>query len=107
VVYSAVRAFAFKVLTACSSGKRAAELLKLDWDTVHGIMSRPVERGLQKRSVEEVKQVGMDEKSLLSGQNYVSVLTDLDESRVLEVVAGRTEESATEPWKSPPESQRK
>jgi len=100
-------AFAIKVLTACSSVKRAAELLKLDWDTVHSIMSRAVERGLQRRSVEEVKHVGMDEKSFLSGHNYVSVLTDLDESRVLEVVPGRTEESATELWKSLPESQRK
>jgi len=100
-------AFAIKVLTACSSVKRAAELLKLDWDTVHSIMSRAVERGLQRRSVEEVKHVGMDEKSFLSGHNYVSVLTDLDQSRVLEVVPGRTEESATELWKSLPESQRK
>jgi transposase len=100
-------AFAIKVLTACSSVKRAAELLKLDWDTVHSIMSRAVERGLRRRSVEEVQHVGMDEKSFLSGHNYVSVLTDLDESRVLEVVPGRTEESATELWKSLPESQRK
>jgi transposase len=100
-------AFAIKVLTACSSAKRAAELLKLDWDTVPSIMSRTVERGLQRRSVEEVKHVGMDEKSFLSGHNYVSVLTDLDQSRALEVIPGTTEESATELWKSLPESQRK
>ncbi len=67
-------------------------------------MSRAVERGLHRRSVEEVNCIGMDEKSFLSGHNYVSVLTDLDESRVLEVVSGRTEESATELWKSLPES---
>jgi transposase len=53
-------AFAIKVLAACSSVKRATELLKLEWDTAHGIMSRAVERGLKRRSVEEVKQVGMD-----------------------------------------------
>jgi transposase len=70
-------------------------------------MSRTIERGLQKRSVEEVIQVGMDEKSFLSGHDYVSVLTDLDESRVLEVAPGRIEESATELWKSLPLSQRK
>ncbi len=33
-------AFAIKVLTACSSVKRAAKLLKLDGDAVHSIMSR-------------------------------------------------------------------
>ncbi len=100
-------AFAIKVLSACSSVKRAAELLKLDWDTAHAIMGRAVERGLKRRSTEEVKYVGMDEKSFLRGQNYVSVLTDLDVSRVLEVVPGRTEESATELWKSLPNSQLK
>jgi transposase len=105
--FTLLEAFAVKVLTACSSVKRAAELLKLDWDTVHSIMSRAVDRGLRRRSVEEVKHVGMDEKSFLSGHNYFSVLTDLNESRVLEVVPGRTEESATELWKSLPESQRK
>jgi transposase len=79
-------AFAIKVLTPCSSVKRATMLLKLDWDTVLGIMSRTVERGLQRRPMQEVKQVGIDEKCFQSGQNYVSVLTDLNESRVLEVV---------------------
>jgi hypothetical protein len=48
-------AFAIKVLTACSSVKRAAELLKLDCDTVHSIMSRAVEQGPRRRSMEEVK----------------------------------------------------
>jgi transposase len=57
--------------------------------------------------VEEVKQVGMDEKSFLSGHSYVSVVTDLDESRVLEVATRRIEESATGLWKALPQSQRK
>jgi transposase len=69
---------------------------------VYSIMTRAVERGLQRRSVEEVKHVGMDERSLLCGHNYVSVLIDVDESRVLEVAPGRTEASAKELWKSLP-----
>jgi transposase len=97
-------AFAIKVLITCSSVKRAAELLEIDWDTVHSMLSRAVERGLPRRSVEEVKHVGMDEKSFLCGHNYVSVLTDLDECRVPDVVPGRTEASATELWKSLPQS---
>ncbi|RYD60687.1 MAG: ISL3 family transposase, partial [Verrucomicrobiaceae bacterium] len=36
----------------------------------------------------------MDEKSFLSGQSYVSVLTDLVEGRVLEVVDGRDQVAA-------------
>lgn len=98
--------FAINVPTACSSVKRAAELLKLDWDTVPSMMRRALERGLQRRSVGEAQHVGMEENGFLSGHNYVSVLTDLDQSRVLEVIPRRTKESATEPWRSIPESQR-
>jgi transposase len=100
-------AFAIKVIQACHSLKQAADLLKLDWDTAHAIMARAVERGLARRSLEEVKYVGVDKKSFLKGQNYVSVLTDLGQGRVLEVVPGRTEESAVQLWESLADSQRK
>ena len=36
-------AFAIEVLKACGSVKAAAELLKLDWDSVHRIMEHAVE----------------------------------------------------------------
>ena len=87
-------AFAIEVLQACGNVQRAAELLELDWQTAHGIMQRAVQRGLARRSVEAVRHVGLDEKSFGKGHSYVSVLTDLDGSRVLEVVEERTEEAA-------------
>jgi transposase len=80
--------------------QRAAGLLELDWQTAHGIMQRAVERGLARRSLEAVRHVGLDEKSFGKGQSYVSVMTDLDGSRVLEVVEDRTEEAADKLWKS-------
>lgn len=46
------------------------------------------------------------EKSFGHGQSYVSLLVDLDASRVLEVSKDRTTESAEQLWKSLPESQR-
>jgi transposase len=39
-------------------------------------------------------------RALEKGQSYVSVMTDLDGSRVLEVVEDRTEEAADKLWKS-------
>jgi len=99
-------AFAIEVLTACSNVKRAAELLGLDWQTAHGIMQRAVERGMKRRSVEEVRHVGLDEKSFGRGQNYVSVMTDLDGSRVLEVTEDRTQVAADQLWNSLPDTQR-
>jgi transposase len=99
-------AFAIEVLHAASNVRRAAAFLGLDWDTVHSIMERGVERGLARRSVEQVQHVGLDEKNFGKGQSYVSLMVDLDESRVLEVVPDRTTESAKNLWESLPESQR-
>lgn len=100
-------AFAIEVLQACSNVKRAAELLGIDWSSAHGIMKRAVHRGLQKREVEEVRSIGIDEKSFGSGHDYVSIMTDIDGSRVLEVVQQRTTQSADKLWQSLPQSQQK
>src|SRR5690606_7415982 len=100
-------AFAVQVLRACASLTQAVELLRLDWDSVQRIMDRAVQRGLTRRSTEAVTQVGLDEKSFGRGQDYVSLMTDLQGRRVLEVVADRTTEVALALWKSLPEEQRK
>lgn len=42
-------AFAIEVIQACGDVKSAAGLLGLDWDSVHRIMQRAVERGLARR----------------------------------------------------------
>ncbi len=60
-------AFAVRVLQAAKNVKRAAALLGLDWDSVHRIMERAVERGLARRLLEEVRHVGVDEKSFGRG----------------------------------------
>jgi transposase len=78
----------------------------LDWDSANAIMQRAVKRGLSRRSIEGVKNVGIDEKSYLKGHNYVSVLTDIDGSRVLEVAEGRDQEAANKLWDSIPPEQR-
>ena len=51
-------------------------------------------RGLERRQLEGLKHLGMDEKSFKRGQSYITLLTDLEESRVLDVVAERTQEAA-------------
>ena len=93
-------AFAIQVLQASSSVKRAALLLRLDWGSANQIMKRAVERGLERRTVDQAEHVGIDEKSFLRGQSYASLLIDLDGSRVLEVTEGRTEEAANALWQS-------
>ena len=73
------------MIQACGNVKSAAGLLGLDWDSVHRIMERAVERGLERRELETVPYVGIDEKSFGGGQSYISLLTDLSGSYVLEV----------------------
>ncbi len=92
-------AFAIQVIQACGNVKNAAGLLGLDWDSVHRIMERAVERGLERRELESLKYVGLDEKSFRRGHSYISLLTDLTGSRVLEVVEDRTTEAANGLWK--------
>ena len=82
------------MLLACCSVSAAAELLGLSWDQLQLIMERAVERGVERRGLEELRHVGMDEKSFAKGQSYVSLLTDLDAGRVLEVMDGNDREAA-------------
>jgi transposase len=86
--------FAINVLMAAKSVKAATGLLGLSWHQIHDIQAKAVERGLLRRENEAVRHVGIDEKNFLKGHSYVSLLTDLDDVRVLEVVPERTEESA-------------
>lgn len=92
--------FAVEVLLASGSVSQACELLGLSWDTAQEIMRRAVERGLERRQLEDLKHLGMDEKSFKRGQSYVTLLTDLDRSRVLDVVQERTTEAADQLWET-------
>lgn len=90
----AFEAFAIAVLAACGSTNQAAGWLRLDWRSVNRIMDRAVERGLARRQLKEMPYLGMDEKSFRKGHRYGSLINDLKEGRVLEVVEERTTEAA-------------
>ena len=92
--------FAVEVLLASASVSQACELMGISWDTAQEIMRRAVERGLERRQREGLKHLGMDEKSFKRGQSYVTLLTDLDGSRVLDVVEERTAEAADQLWET-------
>lgn len=93
-------AFAIRVLQSAANVKKAAELMGLSWDAAHRIMESAVERGLQRRQAEPISKVGIDEKSFGRGHNYVSIMTDIDRSRVLEVVPERTIAACDSLWNS-------
>jgi transposase len=90
--------FSVEVLLASASVSQACALLGIGWDTAQEIMRRAVKRGLERRQLEKLKYLGMDEKSFRRGQSYITLLTDLEESRVLDVVEERTAEAASQLW---------
>ncbi|HEY2932624.1 MAG TPA: ISL3 family transposase [Acidobacteriota bacterium] len=90
--------FAIEVLLCARSVTQAASVMGLSWDQVDHILRRAVQRGLSRRELEALTHVGIDEKSFGAGQSYISLLTDLDGRRVLEVVEGRTQAAAQTLW---------
>jgi transposase len=87
-------ALAVETIGACRSLKQAGALLSLSYDQLQRIMDRAVQRGMRRRERAPARRVGVDEKSYGRGHRYASVMTDLDGSRVLEVVANRDGEAA-------------
>lgn len=83
-----------QVLQATSNVSAACALLNLSWDTAQAIMERGVERGLQRRQLEDIRRIGIDEKSFKKSQSFISVLTDVDGGRVMEVQERRDKENA-------------
>lgn len=100
------QAFAIRVLQASASIEQGRQLLGLSWRSAQDIMSTAVRRGMEVRDMEDIAYVGIDEKSFGKGHDYVSVLVDLEGSRVLEVAQGRTQETADELWNTLSEEQK-
>jgi transposase len=98
---------AVEVLLHTRSISDGSRLLSLGWDACDTIMRRAVRRGMQRRKIEEVRLVGIDEKSFRKGQDYIALMTDLEGARVLEVVQGAGQKEVVELWQTLPEQQRK
>jgi len=72
-----------------ASQKAVGDQLHLSWDEIHDIMERAVERGLNRPKAELVKHIGIDEKAFRKGHRYLTLVNDLDRSRVLYVAEDR------------------
>jgi len=97
---------AIEVLLACGSVRAGCQLLRLGWDAADAIIKRAVSRGLVRREVEGLRVVGIDEKSFGKGQDYVSLMVDVEARRVLEVVEGADQQSVENLWGALPEKVR-
>ena len=89
-----------------ASQKAVGNQMQLTWDEIHGIMERAVVRGLKRRQSEPVKYIGVDEKAFRKGHRYLTLVNDLDRSRVLYVAKDRKQSSLDGFWPTLTASQR-
>jgi len=71
----------------------ACGLLRMSWDEADGIVARAVERGLERRDLSKLRRIGIDEKQVLAGHHYITVVYDLETSKVVWMGQDRTEET--------------
>ena len=86
--------FVIKLLEVCPTTQGVCKLTRLSWGTVNAIMVSAVERGMLRRTFDAISYLGIDEKRSERGHSYATVLTDIDRSRVLDLVPERKLEAA-------------
>ena len=88
--------FAIDILRATQVQGKTAALLRLTPSQVHDLMARAVTRGLARRNAAAmIPPLTLDEKSFQHGHQYLTVLGDAEQGRVLEVTETRTKEATT------------
>ena len=83
---------AIDVLGACDVAS-AAGLLSLSWDEAWHLMDRAVTRGLAAKALAVPAHVGVDEKAAGKGQDYITVVSDLDAGTVQYIADERRQAS--------------
>lgn len=89
VTHSLARAVA--ILARQMSWKGVAGHYGLDWKTVASVVRRAVEYALAHRKRKRLRVIGLDEVSRKKGQNYLTVVYDLERDELLWVGEDRTE----------------
>ena len=81
---------AIDLLLASKNQTKVSEILRVSFDVLRHIMEKAVERGLLNREERNIEYLGIDEKSMKKGHNYITVLSDTKEHCVIEVGETRT-----------------
>lgn len=83
-----------------ASVQAVAKRTAITWDQAMGIMKRGVARGQARQTEESVRYLGIDETSEKRGHKYLTIVSNLERSRVLFVDEGRKTETLDRFWKS-------
>lgn len=85
--------FAIDVLLAAQTVKGAMFVLRTSWDETWHIAQKAVARGQARKSERVMPRIGIDEKAFRKGQNYITLVYDLDRSTVEAISDGNDTES--------------
>ena len=87
-----IRAFERYVVDLCriATIKHVANFLGVGWSLVKEIFKRHMQRKQKKLSLRGVRYIAVDEISIHTGQQFMTVVLDLETGRVLHAVEGRS-----------------
>lgn len=72
----------YKIFLGCwaqrLSWAEVADVFKISWDTVFNSVKWLVEQGLKNRVLDKIKSIGIDELQVFKGQNYITVVYQID-----------------------------
>ena len=83
---------AIDVLRICDI-KGAAKILRISWDEGWHIMERAVSRGLKRKKKRIPQTIGVDEKSVGKGHDYITLVNDVERAAVDYIGDDRKQES--------------
>jgi transposase len=85
--------FAIDVLLATQTVTGAMSILRTSWDQTWYFVQRAVRRGQDRKEAKMLPRIGIDEKAFAKGQNYITLLYDLDNSTVEAISDGNDTDS--------------
>lgn len=86
--------FATDVLLATQTVEGACASLRTTWDETWSILRKAVARGKARKSNDALPRIGIDEKAFRKGQNYITLIYNLDQSTVEAISDGNDTEAA-------------
>ena len=84
--------FAISVIQATKCDSRASNILRVNHKVISHLKQKAVKRGLSRRSLKPITALGIDEKSIESGHNYSSIIYNINESYIIDMCKGRSQE---------------
>ena len=88
-----MEAYCMTIARSGMSLPQVGRLVGLDSRVIGRMIGHAVEEGLEKTPLEQVKQLSIDETSSKKGHNYITILSDAKEKKVVGIGVGRNKEA--------------